>query len=143
MPDPRSVRGAYLATTYLAESPDGERFPLRVGRRHPGLDARLRELGVRAWAFITACNPRSEPLPGAENAARMVRLREAVAGLGFAAWEGQGIGDDGDWPPEPSLLILGITRARAAEFAREFGQNAFVYGELDQPAILVWTAPEA
>ncbi len=51
---------------------------------------------------------------------------------------GAGVGTGGDWPPEPSLLILGIREEDALHLARRFGQNAIVAGTLGEPARLVW-----
>ncbi|MCB0640039.1 MAG: DUF3293 domain-containing protein, partial [Phaeodactylibacter sp.] len=39
--------------------------------------------------------------------------------------------DAGDWPPEPSLLIPDLPLETAQLLARQFGQLAFLYGELD------------
>ena len=35
----------------------------------------------------------------------------------------------GIWPPEKSLLILGIDREEARELGSQFGQNAIIFGE--------------
>jgi hypothetical protein len=50
---------------------------------------------------------------------------------------GEGIGDDGAWPPEPSILVLGIEREAAVQLGRLFGQRAIVCGELGGLATLV------
>jgi hypothetical protein len=44
----------------------------------------------------------------------------------------------GVWTPEPSWLILGITRPKAIAIGQKFEQNAIVYGELNQAAELQW-----
>ncbi len=70
----------------------------------------------------------------------MVRQRElehVVQERGFASYPGESIGDDGLWPPESSLLVLGIGRIDAARLGQRFGQLAVVYGELGQEAELV------
>jgi hypothetical protein len=56
---------------------------------------------------------------------------------GYTAFPGEGIGDDGQWPPERSLLILGIARDDARRLGREFGQLAIVHGEKGGPAMLL------
>ncbi len=128
---------AYLSTTYRVDAPAGP-LALRVGQRSAALDRLLRHRGLRAWAFVSACNPRSRRLPGWRNLARQRRLQALSTRLGLAALSGAGVGDDAAWPPEPSLLLMGIGRARACRLARLFGQNAIVAGRRGRPPELVW-----
>jgi hypothetical protein len=127
---------AYGRTTFVADTPRG-RLLLRVGRRSAELDDLLAAHGVATWAYVTAFNPGSRLLPAEANAARRRELERVIAARGFAAYPGEGIGDDGRWPPEPSLLVLGIGRTDAMHLGREFGQLAIVYGELGQEAELI------
>ena len=62
-----------------------------------------------------------------------------MTAAGFCFYHGEGKGDDGAWPAEPSLLILGVGEDEAAALARRFGQAAFVYGDRGAAARLVWT----
>ena len=82
-------------------------------------------------------NPGSVTLTAQENAARQRQLENSVPDLGFVSYPGEGIADDGRWPPEPSLLILGIGRDGAKRLGREFGQLAIVYGEARREAELL------
>lgn len=50
---------------------------------------------------------------------------------------GEGIGDDGQWAPELSLLVLGIDRNDARRLGRQYGQLAVIYGELNREAELL------
>lgn len=118
----RDLEAAYRATDYRA----GE-YLIRIGEV-PLIDA-------DSWAFVTACNPRSERLPDAENARRMAQLEAAVE---FPFLPGEGTARDGSWPPEPSLLILGIDEATACELGRRFKQAAIVFGRRGEAARLVW-----
>jgi hypothetical protein len=120
--------------------PDGTRFALRVDKTHSEFDALLKKQHVERWAFVTAYNPRSAQLADEANRSRMAVLREELTGRGYLLWDGEGIGDSGDWPPELSFLILGIKLPEAMEVATHHGQNAFLYGELSQPARLVRTS---
>ena len=43
-----------------------------------------------------------------------------------------------DWPPETSLLVLGLPEPAAADLARRYEQNAILHGALGGPARLVW-----
>ena len=103
------------------------------------LDLLLAESRATDWAFITACNPRSAPLDEDANAERMMQLEMLVRGRGLACFQGEGQADDGDWPPEPSLLVLGISDADAVSIARAFEQYAIVSGSRGGEARLVWT----
>ena len=98
--------------------------------------------GHTSWAYVTAHNPRSVPLPSEENRARHRRLEAEVRARGFAAFVGQSVGDDGTWPPETSLLILGISRSEAVALGFTHGQRAVVWGALGEPARLLF-CPES
>lgn len=131
---------AYRATAYVVEIPDGSSVTIRCGARSEGLDRHLDDLGMMDWAFITACNPRSTRLGEAENAIRMARLDAMLRDRGLAWLAGSGRGDAGDWPPEPSRLVLGIAEADAIALGRLFEQNAIVAGSRGHAARLVWLA---
>src|ERR1043166_1128961 len=115
MPDP-SLEAAYRATDYRAGD-----ITIRIGE--------LAAVDADCWTFLTACNPGSIRQPSAANAEHMARLEEAVHAAGFKFLSGEGVGRDGSWPPEPSLLILDIDEATARELARRYGQAAIVFGE--------------
>lgn len=136
--DIERLRAAYEATAYQVDAGPQRRFAIRVGERSADVDELLAAAGVEAWAFITACNPRSVRLADAENAARMAGLVDVVRGRGLAFLPGAGAGDDPGWPAEPSLLILGIDETDAVALAREFDQLAIVVGRRGGPARLVW-----
>jgi len=72
-----------------------------------------------------------------ENRARHGRLETDVSARGYVAFPGEGVGDDLTWPPEASLLILGIARSEAIALGHAHGQRAVVCGELGEPALLL------
>jgi hypothetical protein len=131
------LEAAYRATSYVVFGPEG-RFAIRIGEKSPPLDDLLVGHDTRSWAFITSCNPGSTPLAPAENGRRQAELERAVSEAGYPSCEGEGVGDDGTWPPEPSLLILGISSDDAAALGRHFGQRAIVVGEVGAAARLLW-----
>lgn len=137
MHDPE-LEAAYRSTTYAVIVPGCEPITIRCGARCLALDLLLAESRAVDWAFITACNPRSTPLDDDANAERMLRLETLVRGRGLACVQGEGRADDGDWPPEPSLLVIGIAEADAVCLAREFEQHAIVSGRRGGEARLVW-----
>ena len=136
---PDTLLEAYRKTAFNADTPKG-RLSLRVGQRCLELDDLLTDHGVSTWAYVTAVNPGSMRLPDEENAARQRELDGVVASLGITSYSGEGVADDGRWPPEPSLLILGIGRNDAVRLAQQYGQLALVYGELGREAELVLCA---
>jgi len=133
---PDTLIDAYRRTAFNADTPKG-RLSLRVGQRCLELDNLLTDHAVSTWAYVTAVNPGSMRPRDEENAARQRELDSVVASLGVTSYSGEGVADDGRWPPEPSLLILGIGRSDAVRLARQYGQLALVYGELGREAELV------
>jgi hypothetical protein len=135
---PRALlSAAYQATTYRVDLPGGS-LALRVGVRNAALERLLKKRAVRAWAFVTACNPRSTLLPAWRNRVRQHRLATLCRALGHSTLPGAGVGDDPAWVPEPSVLILGIGRRRACRLARLFDQHAIVAGQRGGVPELVW-----
>ena len=128
---------AYRDTTYRVDHPDGA-IDLRIGVSNARLGALLAAHGVDRWAFISAANPRSEQISGKDNALRNKALRDAVSGAGHAVYPGRGVPDHGDWPPEDSLLVLGIGLDAALALGRRHGQLAIVAGEAGGCAVLHW-----
>lgn len=128
---------AYLATTYRLFA-GNERLDLRIGARAPALDRLLHASGMRNWAFVTACNPGSRPLPAWRNRARQLRLRRSLAGMRLRL-PGLGVPDASGWKPEPSVLVAPVPPGRARRIARRFGQNAVVAGRRGAAPALVWS----
>jgi hypothetical protein len=132
-----ALASAYLSTTYRVDTARGA-VALRVGQHNAALERLLKRRGVRTWAFVTACNPRSAHLPRWRNLLRQHRLQTLARRLGYHMLPGAGVGEDPAWPSEPSFLILSIPRQRARRLARLFGQNAIVAGRRGAPPELVW-----
>jgi hypothetical protein len=121
---------AYQRTEYRVR--DGARaFVLRIEERSPMLHACHQSFGVTCSAFVTACNPRSRQTPQDENDAAMARLIDALAATGLRWLRGIGVDPAGDWPGEPSLLVLGLQESDAVALARRFDQNAIVWAGAD------------
>ena len=99
------------------------------------LDALLSKQDAKSWAYITAYNPFSQTFTDEANDARHRLLLQSVAA--FSSFEGEGKGADESWPPEKSLLILGISKEQAIAIGNEYEQNAIVYGEAGQAAQLL------
>jgi hypothetical protein len=128
---------AYMRTTFRVLAPAGP-IDVRVGQRCPDLDALLRREGVYCWAYLTAWSPGGQVLPAVENERRHRALRHRLHATGATILPGTGIGDDPSWPPEDSLLAVGLDRSTAATLGTDFGQDAVVVGDLDAHAELLW-----
>ena len=124
------LEAAYCATDYRVDDAPGGPFVIRIG----DVCAEVED----DWAFVTACNPRSERLSDAENARRMSELEATVREGGWQYFHGHGVGLDAKWPAEPSLLLVGIQWGDAVALGKQFGQNAVVVGSAGRPARLVW-----
>ncbi len=128
---------AYRNTTYWVDHPEGS-FGIRLGEPCPRLDELLAKYGVDDWAYVTAWNPRSQPLHAALNAVRNAELRARIAELGYPVVAGRGQPDSGDSVAEESLLVFGIDQAAALALGAQFEQRAVVAGVRGGVAGLHW-----
>lgn len=132
---------AYRNTTYRVDHPEGA-IGLRIGEPSARLDALLAAHRATRWAFITAWNPFSEKISNENNQLRNKALLDAVTVAGHVVFAGSGVPDHGDWPPEDSLLVLGISLDTALALGRRHGQHAIVAGEAGGCAVLHWCGGE-
>jgi hypothetical protein len=131
------LQAAYLRTAYWVEARP-QPIALRVGEHSLALDRILARQRSDRWAFITAWNPRSRLVAPWRNAAHQSQLLQALRCAGYRWLPALGEGDDPAWPPEPSVLVLGMSARDALRLARRFNQNAVVVGRLRGCATLVW-----
>ena len=115
----------------------GWSFVLRHEEYSKVLEECHRALGVTCSAYITALNPRSEPRTQAENEAAQARLEAELAAGGYSFLRGVGVDPSGQWPGEPSVLVLGISGGDAQRLGRAYGQNAIVVAGRDAVARVV------
>jgi hypothetical protein len=137
-PPPRPLEAAYRAANYRVFDCPADDFVIRCGRRSSRLDRLLERHAAAEWAFVTACNPRSRRLDDQENVARMKRLEATLHAAGYCCLPGAGEASDNSWPPEPSLLVLGIAETEAMALTAAFDQHAILVGRRGEPARLVW-----
>lgn len=155
---------AFRHTSFFAETPAG-RIRIRVGAHCPEIDELSRRDGggVRdgdgdgdgnatgdggrdedglgggdgSWAYVTAYNPHGQAAPEIENERAQARLLRELRDTKRRFHLGASQGDLGDWPPEPSVLILGIAEADAVRLAARFRQAALVVGRRGERARLL------
>lgn len=131
------LEDAFRATSYIVSAPGGP-ILLRIGEKSPELDRLLAEYRVTEWAFITAYNPGSFQLPPRENERNNADLLERLQQHGYEVVPGEGVGDDGAWPPEQSFLVIGVDHDGAAAFGRWYRQRAVVVGCVGGVVHLIW-----
>lgn len=128
---PADLVEAYRQARYRVDADP----PFELSVDVPSLDAdrAMERARVERAALLTAYNPRSEERPAPENEAAQRSLLAALDRYECLGAEGRGEG----WPPEPSVLALGVARSEAAALARRFHQHAYLYLELRRPVELV------
>ena len=137
----RELVEAYGATTFASKLPDGE-IGIRIGQRHPRLDALLKEQGASTWAYITASNPGSVNLPPDKNDKHNAELVRHLELKGYRFFLGEGRPDEPGWDPEASVLVIGIEHEAAIRLGQGLGQNAIVIGQYEGMAELAWLTLE-
>lgn len=137
--DAAALLAAYVATHYDVEI-DGEVVTIRIGKPPPAaLCSALAACAASSAVYLTAFNPRSHKRSTRENAHRQRRLLARLSADGIAVLHGDGHLPGSGWPPERSVLAIGIAREQARALAERFGQNAYVEITPEQPARLVLT----
>ena len=101
----------------------------RIGQHSAALDELLAHQQAASAAFITADNPRGPEKSYGENQAAWEALRKSPLLIGHPWFRGEGRDPAGRWPPEPSLLIVGMSRREAENLGAQLGQRAVVFIE--------------
>ncbi len=127
---PADLIDSYRTADYRAGSGSAA-ISLRIDQYSEALSQLLAGSGRQCAVFITACNPGSQPQSPAANQAVHARLREELNRHTDQIIEGTGSDPSGTWPPEPSLLALGVDLTTAQVLGRQFGQNAVVWAGAD------------
>jgi len=121
------LRGAYEKALYVVHgAPD---LVIRIGERNDDLDDLLDAEGVETAAFLTAANPNGILQGKTENELSRAALHQVLADAGYVCYVGEGRDPEDDWPAEPSVLALGISRHEAEVIGRSYEQNAIVFIE--------------
>ena len=126
---------AYKAARYVVYADQEPVFS--IGEHCPELDELLEAENSRCAAFITAFNPHGLPAHADTNWGSTARLMEYFDGLAYEVYIGESNDPEGEWPYEPSFLVVGIPRAEAEALGRRFGQLAIVYAEKGRAPELV------
>ena len=122
----------YKATDFIVHHSD---IKIKIEETDKTLEDLLQKHDVKSWAFITAFNPYSKVLTVDENNSFHKNLIDLTSN--YTVFEGEGKGQNPDWIPEKSLLILGISREEAFKMGKHLNQNAIVFGEKGSKAELL------
>lgn len=117
---------AYRQARYRVHLPTGTET-LTIDAASRPLARLLKCRNARGAAIITACNPASRLQTAAVNRAASARLDVRLAQAGHHRIPTTAVDPAGQWPDEPGVLVVGISRHVARAVAREFGQNALVW----------------
>ncbi len=124
-----SLLDAYRAALYEV---DGQtRFVLRVDRVSEPLRELCQAHGVSSAAYLTAFNPGSQRVSDATNRLAQQRLVACIEADGWPVVSGRSLAPDGGWPPEDSILVLGIPQHQALDMGRRFEQAAILWSDKD------------
>jgi hypothetical protein len=133
--DPSTLQ-AYLETEYQVHGEPW--FTLRVNQVSGDLLAAHKQQKTDCSAFLTACNPFSQPFDAAANEVRQAALAQELSHRSLVFWPGIGQHPSNEWPGETSFLVFGLTLEAAKVLATRFEQNAFVWNGSDALAQLIF-----
>ncbi len=126
--DALDLAAAYAAARYGVPA-DDRTIELRIGELAADLEALW---PARAYAFITAWNPASNPRSDEENQAADVALvarLDALGGIRRPAWAES---PDGEWR-EPGWMLANIGNETINQLGLAFGQAAILAWDTGQP----------
>lgn len=130
---------AYLGAEYAVF---GEpELVFRIGEPSADLDALLEAEGAETACYVTAANPHGRRAANAENVLATTALLESQRQAGYPCFAGEGRDPQGEWPSEPSVLVVGISRAEGQVLGRSYEQNAIVFVRKGGAPELVVLAP--
>jgi len=127
----RDLIAAYRHTCYKTYEHDLQIF---IGERNEKLEILLSLSEKDSWSYITAWNPGGKMLSADKNEQLQSALLKDISGYTYL--EGEGCGIDTEWPPEKSVLIIGIAKEEAIQLGNKYRQNAIVIGTKEGKATL-------
>lgn len=132
---PPDLEKSYRQALYVVfGAPD---LVLRIGEQNATLDEILDEEGAESAAYLTAANPGGVLQDERSNALSAAALHQVLADAGYTCYLGEGRDPSGEWPAEPSVLAVGISRHEAEVIGRSYEQNAIVFIEQGKAPELV------
>lgn len=136
---PETLIAAYRATAYTARLNNADEV-MRIGEKAIWLADLFCAQGASTALFITAENPFSAAHTPEQNAVAHEHLRQYLLKAEFIMFEGSGVGENPEWPPEKSFLVLGPSLEKAQTLGKQFRQNAVVWAGADAMPQLILLA---
>ena len=135
---PSELIELYRTAVYRVDAPEGV-LTLHIDLHSRELADLHAKAGVTSSAFLTAYHPRSNPVSPEENESAQQALLDDLKTRGLRWLEGRGEDAAGQWPAEPSVLVLGIAPKEATDLAKKYQQNGYVFCGADAIPRLVLT----
>lgn len=127
---------AYENTHYKLLDPE---LIMKIGDHIPELDALLSQHDVSEMCVLTAWNPHSVIEDDEVNRKNQKRLVDELNRMeNVYLWNGVNHDPVGEFPDEPGLWVLGLSRTPGCDLAGKWGQNAIVYYRMGGKAQLIW-----
>ena len=115
----------YRSSDYRVRLPRGGWASIHIDAPLPA--SLLGLIGKHGWAFITAWNPFSRPLPRRQNHAAQQALLAALRKLQSTRLIRAAMGVGPSWR-ESSLFVVGPSLEEMDALAQQFRQNAYIHG---------------
>ncbi len=122
---PPATIQAYRETDYQVVSEPT--LVLRIDEFNKPLASLYKANRANCCCYITACNPLGHIISDVENADRQSILATDIQSRGLTFFKGIGQHPSGEWPGEPSFLVLGIALEAAKSLGNKYEQNAIVW----------------
>jgi hypothetical protein len=122
---PQEMIEAYANTDFRVDAIAP--FILKIGIRNESLLEMYAQEECSCAAYITAFNPYSEERTEKENLEAQQSLLHQLSQSSFRIIEGSGQDPLEEWPSEPSVLILGMSRTEAMSIGNKYRQNTIVW----------------
>jgi hypothetical protein len=132
---PETTQQAYRETHFRVYG--GTPMTLEVGQHNKELAHLYGLERVQSCAFITSCNPYSQPCDDAANAARQAILASELEADGLVFIDGMGQHPSNERPGEASYLVLDLSLENAKACGTKHEQNAIVWCGADAVPQLV------
>jgi hypothetical protein len=119
------LRQAFTETDYIVHHEP--HFTMNIGKVSLELKQLMDHHNALGAAFITAWNPFSEQLSQQKNEERQDALKAELKKRSLKFIDGIGQHPSNNWPGEPSVLVLGLSKEAARSLAGHYEQHAFVW----------------
>ena len=132
-----SLTQAYQQAHYAVRFERYEKA-IGIGKVNHWLDRLLLQYHQNTAAFITASNPKSEIQSEKANRNNNHQLQRLIERANYPFFSGYSSDKSGAWPREESFLVIGISQRQSDQLARQFFQNAYLWGAAGNATELRW-----